>query len=175
MLGSARIGEGDPRWTEARRLGGLLAEAGWTVVTGGYGGLMAAVSRGAHERGGRVVGLPMRAWAAQRPNRWCHELRWAADYGARLGHLLRADAVVALDGGVGTLSEAAVVWAALQTEERAPALILVGEAWRRLLGAFAAQLVVDQRDLALPQVVPTADQVPAAIATPRRRGARPRG
>ena len=45
VLGSARIGPGDPRHHDAQRLGGLLAAQGWTVVTGGYGGLMAAVSQ----------------------------------------------------------------------------------------------------------------------------------
>ena len=58
MLGSARVAAGDPRHDAAGRLGGLLAAQGWTVVTGGYGGVMAAVSRGAAAAGGHTVGLP---------------------------------------------------------------------------------------------------------------------
>jgi predicted Rossmann-fold nucleotide-binding protein len=46
VLGSARIDPGDPRHDDARQLGRLLAEQGWTVVTGGYGGLMAATATG---------------------------------------------------------------------------------------------------------------------------------
>ena len=178
MLGSASIGEDDPRFEAARRLGGLLAVEGWTVVTGGYGGLMAAASRGACERGGSVIGLPMSAWAALEPNPWNSELRWADSYGTRLGHLLACDAVVALEGGVGTLSEAAVTWAALQTEPGAAALVLVGEAWREVHKVLSRRWVISSGDLDLPRLVPGVDQVPDAIrrtlADPRRPSG-PRG
>jgi uncharacterized protein (TIGR00725 family) len=172
VLGSASIREDDPRFETARRLGGLLAEEGWTVVTGGYGGLMAAASRGARDAGGNVVGLPMSAWEALSPNPWSSELRWADSYGTRLGHLLACDAIVALDGGVGTLSEAAVAWATLQTEPAAAALVLVGEAWREVHEVLSRRWIISRGDLDLPQLVAQVDEVPAAIrralATPRR-------
>lgn len=178
VLGSASIREDDPRFDAGRQLGGLLAAEGWTVVTGGYGGLMAAASRGARERGGDVVGLPMSAWATLAPNPWSSELRWADSYGVRLGYLLACDAVVALDGGIGTLSEAAVVWAALQTEPHASALVLVGKAWREVHAVLAARWLITRRDLDLPQLVGDVHSVPAAIrralATPRQP-AGPRG
>jgi uncharacterized protein (TIGR00725 family) len=172
VLGSASIREDDPRFDAARQLGGFLAAEGWTVVTGGYGGLMAAASRGARERGGNVVGLPMSAWATLAPNPWSSELRWADSYGVRLGHLLACDAVVALDGGIGTLSETAVVWAALQTEPHAPALVLVGTAWREVHAVLATRWLITRRDLDLPQLVADVHSVPAtirrALATPRQ-------
>lgn len=149
VIGSARLTEDDPAWPEAVEVGRLLAERGACVLTGGYGGLMAAVSRGAHESGGVVVGLPMTAWSHLVPNDWNTELRWAADYPSRLGELLECDAVIALSGGIGTLSELAVAWAAAQTEADAPALIALGEHWRALLDAFREHLVVDADDLAL--------------------------
>jgi uncharacterized protein (TIGR00725 family) len=170
VLGSASIREEDPRFETARRLGTLLAVEGWTVVTGGYGGLMAAASRGARERGGNVVGLPMSGWATLSPNPWSSELRWADSYGTRLGHLLACDAVVALDGGVGTLSEATVAWAALQTEPHPPALVLVGEGWRKVHEVLSASWVISREDLDLPHLVADVDQVQAvirrALATP---------
>src|SRR5258708_20163505 len=70
VLGSARLTENDDRWTQAHQLGALLADEGYVVVTGGYGGLMAAVSRGAHERGGPLVGVPLPPLAAQRPKHY---------------------------------------------------------------------------------------------------------
>jgi uncharacterized protein (TIGR00725 family) len=172
VLGSASVREDHPRFEAARRLGELLAEEGWTVVTGGYGGLMAAASRGARDGGGNVVGLPMSAWGALSPNPWSSELRWADSYGTRLGHLLACDAVVALDGGVGTLSEAAVAWAALQTEPHAAALVLVGEAWREVHEVLSRRWIISGGDLALPRLVAAVDEVPAvirrALATARR-------
>ena len=44
VYGSARIGTDDPRFAAARALGGALAQAGLTVATGGYQGVMAAIS-----------------------------------------------------------------------------------------------------------------------------------
>ena len=165
VLGSARIGPGDPRHDDAQRLGGLLAAQGWTVVTGGYGGLMAAVAKGASAAGGQTVGLPMREWRHLTPDAGCAELRWSASYAERIGYLLATSVAIALPGGVGTLAEASGVWAAAQTEPGAAQLVLVGPAWRALMDAFARELVIGEQDLALPVVV---EDVGAAIPAVRR-------
>lgn len=149
VMGSARLTEDDPRWAQARQLGTLLARDGFVVVTGGYAGLMAAVSRGAHEAGGRVTGLPMRHWTNVQPNSWNAELRWSLNYGERLNHILHCDAIIALPGGIGTLSEMALVWAAIQTEPRAQPLILFGECWPPIIEVIRANLIIDDRDIHL--------------------------
>jgi uncharacterized protein (TIGR00730 family) len=177
VIGSARIGPDDPRYADAERLGRALAGEGWVVVTGGYGGLMGATSSSVAAAGGHTVGLPMSAWEHLVPHESNAELRWSADYAERIGHLLAADAVVALPGGIGTLSEASIVWAAAQTEPSAAALILVGEAWREIRDVIGTGLVVDQDDVALARCVDEVDDVVAAVhdalALPRTvRGAR---
>lgn len=149
VMGSARLTEDDERWKQAHKLGELLAGEGYVVVTGGYGGLMAAVSRGAHEKGGHVIGLPMQHWEGIAPNQWNAGLRWSTDYGTRINHILRCDAVVALPGGVGTLSEMAMVWAASQTEGRAMPLVLLGDCWPPVINAIRENLVVGDGDLNL--------------------------
>jgi predicted Rossmann-fold nucleotide-binding protein len=105
----------------------------------------------------------MSDWKHLEPHTSNAELRWAADYAERLRHLMAADAVVALPGGIGTLSEAAMVWAAAQTEPDAAQLVLVGDDWRRVRDAVGAGLVVDDADLGLARCVPTVDDVVAAI------------
>jgi uncharacterized protein (TIGR00730 family) len=176
VLGSARLDENAPSWPAAAELGRLLAQGGATVVTGGYAGLMAAVSRGAHEAGAHVVGLTMSAWRELQPNAWVTEARASEHYGARLQTLLEMDAVVALDGGVGTLSELAVVWAAAQTEPEAPAIVLLGKAWPPLIDAFRRELVIDERDLALLRVATTpAEAAEAALGGARAAHHQPRG
>lgn len=163
VLGSARLTESDEWWMHAHRLGGLLADAGWAVVTGGYGGLMAAVSQGVHERGGLVVGLPMHHWTELAPNRWNADLRWSSDYGTRLNHILRCTAAIALPGGVGTLSELAVIWAASQTEAHALPLVLLGACWPPVIATIREQLVICDRDLNLLHFAATPEEAVRAV------------
>jgi len=178
VIGSARLNPPDPRCTLAERVGRVIGARGWSLVTGGYGGLMAVASQAAAEAGGTVIGLPMRGWHSLTPNPWNHELRWSDTYPERLGHLLATDAVVALDGGIGTLSEAMTVWAALQTQEGTADLIFVGAAWRPVLQALALHLVVDNDDFARVTTCadPEATAVHIAGARSRKRPpAQPRG
>jgi uncharacterized protein (TIGR00730 family) len=172
VLGSARLGPDDEAWAVAFALGRLLARDGFTIVTGGYAGLMAAVSQGAREAKGHVVGLPMTAWTSLEPNEWNADLLWSGDYPERLGHLLACEAVVALDGGVGTLSELAVAWAARQTEDNAPMIVALGTRWERLMGALADALVVVPRDMDLVHLVRTPEDVLELLRDPPPDGER---
>ena len=179
VLGSARLTESDIRWTQAHRLGMLLAGEGFVVVTGGYGGLMTAVSRGVREMGGYVIGLPMRHWAAIEPNRWNVDLRWSTDYGTRINHILHCDAVIALAGGVGTLSEMAMVWAASQTEKPVLPLVLLGDCWPPLIKTIQEQMVVSDVDLNLLRFAVSPEeavqQIQAGLQDNKRAGPGPYG
>lgn len=179
VLGSARLTENDNRWTQAHKLGILLAAEGFVVVTGGYGGLMAAVSRGAHEKGGRVIGLPMQHWAGIKPNQWNIDLRWSGNYGTRMNHILHCDAVIALPGGVGTLSEMAIVWAASQTEEHPQPLVLLGNCWPPVIKSIREHLVVGDIDLNLLRFAGTPEEAIQEVRTglqdKNRIGPGPRG
>jgi uncharacterized protein (TIGR00725 family) len=57
VFGGARPREGDAEYTVARALGSALAKKGLAVCTGGYGGTMEAVSRGAKDVGGKTYGV----------------------------------------------------------------------------------------------------------------------
>lgn len=179
VLGSARLTENDTWWAHAHKLGMLLAGEGFVVVTGGYGGLMAAVSRGAHEKGGQVVGLPMQHWKGIEPNSWNTGVRWSDNYGTRINHILRCDAVIALPGGVGTLSEMAMAWAASQTEKRPLPLVLLGECWPPLIASVREHLVVNAIDLNLLQFAATPEeavqQVQMGLQDRKRIGLGPYG
>src|SRR5207248_11438254 len=60
IFGGSKCREGDPEYSEALRVGELLADAGFTICTGGYAGGVEAARRRAHERGGRRIGIPMK-------------------------------------------------------------------------------------------------------------------
>lgn len=83
VVGSAQINREDPRWDGAFDLGRQLAVAGWTVVTGGYRGLMAAAARGAKSVGGATVGLPISSWTHLAPDESHDELWWCENFSAR--------------------------------------------------------------------------------------------
>jgi len=110
VFGSSLPAEGSPAYAEARRLGCLLARAGYAVCNGGYQGLMEASARGAREAEGHTVGVTCAIWP--RPaNPWIVEEVRAANFSARLMTLIeRGDAYIALPGGTGTLAELALAW-----------------------------------------------------------------
>ncbi len=108
----AVIGEGDPRGADAHRMlewaeeiGHLLARSGATVVTGGLGGVMRAASRGATIGGGATIGI-LPGPDASEANEY---VRVAIPTGLGVARNLvvvtAADAVVAVGGRHGTLSE----------------------------------------------------------------------
>ncbi len=92
----------------AERLGKLLASAGHTLVCGGLGGVMEAAAKGASQAGGTTIGILPGQEIAQ-ANRYI-----SCAVATGLGHMrnylvvLNGDAVVAVSGGYGTLSEIAL-------------------------------------------------------------------
>lgn len=110
VFGSSRPREGQADYETARELGRRLADRGFAVCSGGYGGVMEGVSRGAKECGGRVLGVTSRAFRAK-ANRWVDEEIRVDSWRHRLFELVRrGDGYVACKGGTGTLAELAVVW-----------------------------------------------------------------
>ena len=155
VYGSARIGSDDPRFAAARALGGALAQAGLTVATGGYQGVMAAISRGAHDAGGEVIGYTVSSWDGLPANEWVTREVDSADLFERLRLFSKADLMIALDGGIGTLTEVAVSWNLLQVGSSAQPLLMVGDEWVELVDFVARRLVVAKEDLALVRTLPS--------------------
>lgn len=111
VFGSSRPREGDADYEEARILGRALAKHGFSVCSGGYAGVMEAVSRGAKEAGGKTVGVTADFFKSAKLNAWVDEEVRMKTWEDRLFELIRrADAFVACKGGTGTLVELAVVW-----------------------------------------------------------------
>jgi hypothetical protein len=134
-FGSSRPREGDADYAEARALGVALAGRGFAVCSGGYGGVMEAVSRGAKEAGGRVIGVTADFFAAARVNRWVDEEIRVATWEQRLFRLIElGDGFVACKGGTGTLVELAVVWEMLNKRVMAAKpFVVLGDFWRPVI------------------------------------------
>src|SRR5919107_816552 len=106
VIGSGRASPGELQVAE--EVGARLAAAGAVVITGGLGGVMEAASRGARSRHGRTVGI-LPGEDRDAANGWV-EIALATGMGElRNGLVVRAvDALVAIGGGHGTLSEVAL-------------------------------------------------------------------
>ena len=171
--------ECDPHYHEtAFRLGGLLAEAGCTLVYGGGSvGSMGAVANGALSAGGEVIGILPKFMADLE---WGHpgltRLELVEDMRERKHRLLTgSDAVVALAGGCGTLEE---LFEALTLKRLGlyfnPIILLNTRAFYTPLQQFMQQ-VIEQRFMNIEhmdmwQLVDEPEQVlPAIRATPRWR------
>jgi uncharacterized protein (TIGR00730 family) len=127
---------GSADYEAARDLGRRLAEAGFAVQTGGYAGIMEAVSRGANEAGGHVVGVTCATFEAANsaaPNAWVKEVVQQPNLPSRVLYLVTAcDGAIVMPGGVGTLSELALAWSLVQVREVPPKpIVLVGGLWQR--------------------------------------------
>src|SRR5215469_14520162 len=110
VFGSSRSLEDSADYEEARVLGRALAKHGFAVCSGGYAGVMEAVSRGAKEAGGKTYGVTAEFFAAK-TNPWIDVEVRMKTWQERLFELIRlGDAFVACKGGTGTLVELAVVW-----------------------------------------------------------------
>lgn len=169
VFGSSRPAPGTPEYEAAQTLGAALARAGFAVATGGYGGTMEAVSRGARQAGGKTLGvtaeefrLPANAWVEEeiRVRTWQERLLKLVELGA---------GYVVLPGGTGTLVELAVVWEWINKGflPEKPVVVL-GQFW------LSVVQVIPAAELRSNPILP-AHTVEEAIALLRQRLGTPRG
>jgi uncharacterized protein (TIGR00730 family) len=159
IFGGSKCGEHTEEYRQALVLGRLLAEAGFTICTGGYLGVMEAASRGAREAGGRVFGIVMNQFKSE-PNRYLTDKVASDHFYDRLQNLVtRSVGFVALRGGMGTVTEVSLVWNKLQTQvlEKRP-LVLVGDCWKEVVKCWQNCLVVSDADVSLLQFAGDSDE-----------------
>ena len=167
VFGSSRRDEDSPFWIEAHELGRRLAAAGYTVLSGGYGGSMAAVSRGAAEAGGQAIGVTCAIFDPRPCNEWVTEEIKALSLLERLETMIeRVDGYVAVRGGIGTLSEVMLVWSLLQTRSlNGKPLVLLGAEWRPLVAALLSHTDLGASIAGLATIVDTPAQAISALKT----------
>jgi uncharacterized protein (TIGR00730 family) len=145
IFGGASPKPGSAAYKQAYDLGRRLAECGHTVITGGYVGTMEAVSRGANEAGGHVIGVTCTEIEHYRPakaNQWVKEEISFSSLKDRIDTLIDlCDGAFALPGGVGTLAEISLMWnqMLIGAQPEKP-LILIGAGWQQTMHAFFSGL-----------------------------------
>jgi uncharacterized protein (TIGR00730 family) len=154
VFGSARFREDQPHYQLAREVGAQLAQAGFTVMTGGGPGIMEAANRGAKEAGGYSVGCNIELPKEQKPNAYLDCWVTFPDFFVRKLMLTKYSyAFIALPGGFGTLDEIFETATLIQTGkiQDFPLVLMGADYWKPLLGflreRLLAQKTVDPHDV----------------------------
>jgi uncharacterized protein (TIGR00725 family) len=143
VFGPSTCSEHDLLYHDALALGRSLAEAGFSVLKGGYEGVMEAASRGAHDANGSVIGVTADVYynRGREANAYLtREIKVKSALDQTMELLDLADAYVAIGKSTGTLVEVALAWDYMTKKflPRKP-LILVGDAWKSLLSSITAE------------------------------------
>lgn len=170
MFGSARIAADSPYFVLAERIARLLSDAGFTVISGGGPGVMAAANRGAYFGESPAVGLNIELPREQFPNTYQDiSLSFRHFFARKVTFVRFSTAYVVLPGGFGTLDELGEALTLVQTgKTRRMPIILVHEPfWRGLLDWFRDRMVAEgmiaAEDLNLLEVIDDPEQVVEAI------------
>ena len=144
VFGSSQPREGTQAYDDARAVGYALAKAGFTVVTGGYRGVMEAASRGAKEAGGSTIGVTTGYFAARnlKANPYVDKEITVPSYADRLVKLITmSDGYVIMRGGSGTLSELFCSWELVKNGSLPlRPIVLYGSHWKRIISFLAGEL-----------------------------------
>jgi uncharacterized protein (TIGR00730 family) len=153
VFGSSRFGEDHRYYQLARQLGRRLAEAGFSVITGGGPGVMEAANRGAKDVGGQSIGCNIELPREQNPNPYVDRWIQFRYFFVRKVMLVKYSyAFVALPGGFGTMDEVFEIATLIQTRKiRDFPVVVMGEGfWKPVLDVmrqhFETEGTVDAND-----------------------------
>lgn len=170
IFGSSRAKEGDEVYQKAERIGQLLAENGFGVITGGGPGVMEAANKGAALAGGKSIGLNIELPLEQTPNPYTNiKLNFHYFFVRKVMFVKYAMAYIILPGGFGTMDELFESITLIQTHKIRPfPVILVGsEYWKGLLDWIKEVVLrtekISPQDLEILQMVDEPKEIIKAI------------
>lgn len=165
LFGSSRDRPDTPRYQAAYKLGYMLADAGYTVCNGGYGGIMEASAQGAKDAGGTTIGVTCTVFSRSGANEFIDEDIETSDLYTRLKTLVDlGKAYIALPGGSGTLVELALVWELVAKHLIDPRpVLLYGNYWKPAIHAAALERPATSN---LIHIVETPEQALAKLPKP---------
>ncbi len=179
VFGSARTQPGSADYQSAVECGKLLVENGYSVITGGGGGIMEAASKGAFEAGGNVVGLNIELPMEQNPNKYqtC-SLNFRYFFLRKVSFLKYSTAFIVYPGGFGTLDELSEVLTMVQTEKinMVPIIFVGKKFYQGLIDWFKTTLIdegmISPGDVDLIKVVDSAEEAIDFLCECHRYGKR---
>ena len=166
IFGSARVKPADIYYQKTENLTRLLVQNGFSVITGGGGGIMEAANKGASEVGGKSVGLNIRLPFEQKPNPYSNvHLDYKYFFIRKVMFVKYAVAYVILPGGFGTMDELFEALTLIQTKriKSFPLILMGSDYWQGLLDWLKKTMLAEGKilpaDLDLIQVVDEPEEV----------------
>lgn len=157
IFGSSKPAPDSNDFLLAQQAGLLLAQAGFAIANGGYGGTMLASAKGATQAGGKVYGVTCKAFKRGKANPFVTEEIQTDTLSERLAKLIElGDGYIVLPGGTGTLLELADVWEH-KHKGFLPAhkpIVLVTDFWQPLLAMMHQQ---DEQSITAVSLAKTAE------------------
>lgn len=180
VFGSSRTKPGSPDWVMAEELGGALARAGYTVITGGGPGVMEAANKGASQAGGLSVGLGVELPFEQGLNEWVDVgIDFRYFFARKTMFVKYAQAFVVLPGGFGTMDELFEALTLVQTGKvtRFPVVLMGTGYWQGLIDwlrtTMAAEDKIHPADLDLLLVTDDVDETVRHIVAAAQASSQP--
>ena len=134
FFGAARTDEASKEYSDSVYIGNILAECGYKVYNGGYGGLMKAVSLGASAVGAEVEGFTCPTFGFTKGNPYLTKYTVAPDIYHRLRMLISSsDVFIVQVGGIGTLAELCLTLDECRRRKKKPLICLIGNHWQWFL------------------------------------------
>lgn len=160
VFGSSFPKDGDEQYNFAYQLGSKLAEKGFEICSGGFYGIMEAVSKGALEKGVEVYGVTVDLWGAE-PNRYItREIRCKNVFERTEKLMQLGDAFIILQGGTGTLFELSAVWEYSNKKimDNKP-IICHSSMWKPIVEIIDKQMIFENRKPGLVKCLDSADEI----------------
>ena len=166
IYGSARSKPGEPYYKQAEELGSKLAKKGFTIITGGGGGIMEGANVGAFKVGGKYVGFNIQLPFEQKLNPYTTEsLNFDFFFSRKVMLAFASEVYIYFPGGFGTMDEFFEMLTLVQTKkiEKIPIVLYGNDFWGPLMKHFDKVLLkkyktISPEDLELIKVVDSVDE-----------------
>ena len=144
LFGGSGNNTSSKEYLETVEIGAFLANKGYIIKNGGYGGMMEAVSKGAYENGGKVIGITCKQVGSAVGNQYLSETIITETLYQRLKVLMEGTSLfIVQKGGIGTLSEVFLALDLIRKEPKSQQarIIFIGAFWHDIIAALKQEII----------------------------------